>query len=233
MSAIEPSEQRGLEPAIERGHHVWRATLGEWQILCRGRSVAGSGSSGGPGPPDGVRIARLRQIHSDRIVDAAPGLCGEGDALVVSRAGLAAAVVTADCVPVALAAGPVAATVHAGWRGIAAGIVPRAVERVRAASGVAIRAWIGPAVGPCCYEVGTDVAGLVVAASAPSVRIGAAAGRAPRLDLRLAVRTQLEARGVAVDDEVPLCTRCHPEWLWSYRRDGPGGGRIETYLWRE
>ncbi|MEZ5332917.1 MAG: polyphenol oxidase family protein [Thermoanaerobaculia bacterium] len=171
----------------------------------------------------------LRQVHSGRILDARPGCSGEGDALLTRRSGLAVAIATADCVPVVLAGPRAVAVVHAGWRGIAAGIVPAAVLRL-AEHGAVEAAWIGPAIGPCCYEVGEDVADRVEAAAGPAARVAGRSGRKPHLDLVAAVEGQLRAAGVPSVESAGLCTRCRPDWH-SFRRDGAGAGRNWTLAW--
>jgi YfiH family protein len=149
-------------------------------------------------------------------------------------------VVTADCVPVLLAGPAGIAAVHAGWRGVVAGVVGAAVAAMREArrlvagqwQGTELAAWIGPAIGPCCYETGGDVAAQVAAASEPGVVSPGPAGR-PHLDLQAAVQWQLAAAGVAEIQTVALCTRCAAEQLHSYRRDGRGAGRNHSFIWRE
>ena len=182
--------------------------------------------------PAGVARAWLHQVHSNRVVEAAPGACGEADALVTTRPGLAAIVATADCVPVLLASPAAIAAVHAGWRGVTAGVIAATVERLARHGGAReMAAWIGPAIGPCCYEVGPEVARRVAeAGGAECVREGPR-GR-PHADLALAVARQLAAAGVGRLVAVPWCTRCHPEWLWSHRRDGEAAGRNLALIWR-
>ena len=145
---------------------------------------------------------------------------------------MALCVATADCVPVVLGAGDGVAAVHAGWRGVVAGVVDRAVGALAVAVGERpVAAWIGPAIGPCCYEVGEDVASRVVAASATGVaRRGR--GARPHLDLVAAVEIQLRGAGVEAIERLGPCTRCAPELLYSYRRDGAAAGRNLTYAWR-
>ena len=174
-------------------------------------------------------VARCRQIHSADVLDARAGDCGPGDALVTDRSRLALAVVTADCVPVILAGRRQLAAVHAGWRGIAGRIVPRTLTRFREPSEVT--AWLGPAIGPCCYEVGDDVATRVTAVSSPSAASRAPTGR-PHLDLHRAVTEQLREGGVERIEAVSLCTRCEERKLWSYRREGTGAGRNWTLAWK-
>jgi hypothetical protein len=219
---------------------VWRDEGGgvEVRFVGRGPELSREATLGAV-EADPPSVAALRQIHSARVVEVSEGgFAGEGDALVASVPGLALSVITADCVPVLLAAGDRLAAVHAGWRGIVAGVVPAAVERLLAHShedgdvpaGTA-RAWIGPAIGPCCYEVGPEVAAPVVAASAPDVASDGPAGR-PHLDVRRAVIAQLARAGVVDIRVIGPCTRCHAELLWSYRRDGARAGRNIAFVWR-
>ena len=111
------------------------------------------------------------------------------------------------------------------------GILPAAVAAATAAPS-AWTAWIGPAIGPCCYEVGGEVAAQIVAASGPEVAAPGPSGR-PHLDLARAARIQLERPGVGEIAAVAACTRCEGGRLWSYRRDGRGGGRNAAFVWRE
>jgi YfiH family protein len=103
--------------------------------------------------------AYVNQVHGATVqVATHAGLLGDGDAIVVYRSGLPIMVATADCVPVVLEAEDAAAVVHAGWRGAIAGVLPGAVATMRGAGHPPVRAAIGPAIGPCCYEVGSEVA---------------------------------------------------------------------------
>ena len=93
-------------------------------------------------------------------------------------------------------------------------------------------AWIGPAIGACCYEVGSDVAEAVAAASEPGVVIERP-GTRPHLDLQRAIAAQLESAGVSqLRATLERCTHCHQQELWSYRRDGRRAGRNLTFAWR-
>ncbi len=220
---------RGPEP--RGGYPVWSDRAEGIEVRFVGRGPAGSRThilravSGGE-----MELAWLEQTHSARVLEARPGRCGRGDALVTRRPGLALSVAAADCVPVVVAGAGRVAVVHAGWRGIAAGVVDRAVERLGEAAG--LQAWIGPAIGPCCYEVGPEVARRVEAASGPSAVRAGERGR-PHLDLPGAVGLQLAARGVDRVRDFATCTRCHPELLWSYRGEGPAAGRNLTFAWLE
>ena len=180
--------------------------------------------------PAAPPVAALHQVHSSHVLEVqGPGSHGDADALVTGAAGVALSVITADCVPVLLAAGERVAAVHAGWRGIVGGIVPAAVAALRAAGPVS--AWIGPAIGPCCYEVGEEVAERVAAASTAEAVLSRPGGR-PHLDLLRAARHQLLQAGVTEVDALSLCTRDETELLSSYRREGKGGGRNLAFIWR-
>lgn len=103
--------------------------------------------------------AFVSQVHGTAVVHAsAPGRLGEADAVYTTRQALPVAIATADCVPVILEGSGFAAVVHAGWRGAASGVLQATVEALKG-SGLAVeRAAIGPGIGPCCYEVGDEVA---------------------------------------------------------------------------
>ncbi len=178
--------------------------------------------------------AWLRQRHSAEALRVdEPGLRGEGDALIVSRSGVAATVFVADCVPVLIAAGESVAAVHAGWRGLACGVLASAMRELKCAGAndpATAEAWIGPAIGPCCYEVGEDVASQVESASGAEVVIRRP-DRKPHLDLVLAASRQLADLGVRRISSSGCCVRCDSDW-WSYRRDGAGAGRNYAFIWR-
>ena len=224
-------------PFERGGYPVWEDRLGDIEIRFVGRGPAGGRDEvlARIGEPD-LPVAWARQIHSARVLPAAaPGECGEGDALTTDLPGLALAVVTADCVPVLLAGpsgeGNVArvAAVHAGWRGIASGVIPATLGALGNPEGWT--AWIGPAIGPCCYEVGEEVAAQIAAASTPEAVVPHPGGR-PHLDLLRATTHQLQAAGVADITALPICTRCETARLSSYRREGKGGGRNLAFIWR-
>jgi len=205
---------------------TWSAARDAWRVRFYGRGTEGVAAGLEP------RVARgwLRQVHGREVVPARAGACGEGDALRLDRTGVAAAIATADCVPLVIAGGEAAVVVHAGWRGIVAGVVGAAAATL--AAGGSRFAWIGPAIGPCCYEVGEEVAERVMVAAGAPEAVVARPGERPHLDLHAAVRGQLRAAGIEEVERVEACTRCRGEWLWSYRRDGPGAGRNWALLWR-
>ena len=163
---------------------------------------------------DPSRLAVNLQRHSPTVHRAEPGARGEpGDALWTDEPGLPMRALAADCLPIAIAAAngrPALAVVHAGWRGLAEGVVEAAVAAVGGGSA----AVVGPAVGPCCYEVGPEVAALF---DDDLTRDG-------NLDLWSAAERALAGAGVERVDRVDLCTCCNEELFFSHRRDGPHRG---------
>jgi YfiH family protein len=141
------------------------------------------------------------------------------DALWTDEPGHAVLVLAADCVPVALARtngdAPAVAVVHVGWRGLLAGVVGNAV----AALGGTIAAAIGPAIGPCCYEVRDDVVAPFVA------RFGGSVVGDGRLDLWSSTEHELRAARCRSVERIDLCTFCHPQLFFSHRRDRGVTGR--------
>lgn len=174
---------------------------------------------------DPARLATAGQVHGAGVATArAPGFHESCDALVTTEPGLALAVTAADCVPLAILAPGAGAAVHAGWRGVAAGM-PRvalaAVCRAAAATPASVRVVLGPCIRSCCFEVGDDVAERFP----PEARLRR--GASGYLDLPAAVRAQLAAAGVdpAQVADVGECTACRPDRYFSHRRDGPRTGR--------
>jgi YfiH family protein len=161
------------------------------------------------------RLAFNRQVHSPTVHRARPGGRGvPGDGLWTDEPGLPLLAMSADCLPIAVAVtdGPRRlAVLHAGWKGLSEGVVEAGVAALGNAPKAAI---IGPAIGPCCYEVGPEVARLFE----PSVV------RERRLDLWSAAERSLRQAGVGRVERVDLCTRDHPELFFSHRRDGLARG---------
>jgi YfiH family protein len=143
------------------------------------------------------------------------------DGHVVREPGLAPLVFVADCLPVALAGPRGVAMVHAGWRGLAHGIVAAGAEAVGATS-----AAIGPGIGPCCYEVGEEVLEAFAA-------LGDGVARERMLDLAEVARRQLALAGVERVESAGLCTSCEPELFFSHRRDQGRTGRQGGLAWIE
>ena len=202
----------------------------------------GAESAGRDWPPIVARVGSPlpivvpRQVHGTRVVTvAANDPSPEADGLVVGERGLLVGVVTADCVPVLLVAreARVAAAVHAGWRGAAAGVLEAAIERFvrdRAVAPGRIEAVIGPAIGGCCYEVGPEVRTAFTSRTQRTTNPAwTERGGRQHVDLRVAARTLLEAAGVGRVATVGPCTACGAGYH-SYRRDGAGVGRQLSFV---
>ena len=178
------------------------------------------------------RFAQGRQVHG---VDVrrltAPPEPGEepepGDGQATALPDVAPVVLVADCLPLALAAEGAVAMLHAGWRGLAGSIVAEGVRALRELGGEGdVHAAIGPGAGPCCYEVGEEVA-EAFAGHGHEVRHGRS------LDLKLIARRELEAAGAVRVHDTGLCTICaDSELFFSHRRDGGLTGRQAGVCWR-
>ena len=208
-----------------------------WEMLARAFGVGVEG------------LVRMRQVHGAKVFDAGQKWVGRGFPpredgnplptpfwpeadIAISRApSLVLTVRAADCVPTLLAdrrTGAVAA-IHAGWKGTAAGAVQvavRALERVHGCTPLDLIAAVGPSIGPCCYEVGGDLARHF--AAHPDAPAWFSSDTKPRLDLWRATRDQLERAGVPASQihVCELCTFDHAALLHSYRRDGKAAGRL-------
>ena len=169
------------------------------------------------------RVSMTWQRHSATVRRAgesdilSPGFTNpDGDGVWTDTPGEAVLQLTADCVPIALAriagARPAVAVLHAGWRGLLAGVVAAGVEALGPGP---VAAAIGPSIGPCCYEVGPEVA----------EPFGAEVMHGRNLDLWAATARALEAAGVERIERLDLCTACHPELFFSHRRDDGVTGR--------
>ena len=166
-----------------------------------------------------------RQVHGSRVREAGPtGVVTPReyehcDGLWSDRPGQAMLLVTADCLPVALwrnGGDPRLAVLHVGWRGLLAGIAASGVEAL--ANGE-VSAAIGPGIGPCCYEVGEEVAGPYRERFGPEVLRGS------NLDLPLAAELALREAGCREVERDGHCTACEPELFFSHRRDAGRTGR--------
>lgn len=183
---------------------------------------------------DPKRLATpARQVHGATVVRAATPQNAECDCdAIVSSADLVLGVRTADCVPVLLwhPASGFAAAVHAGWRGVAASIVPAAV-RAMEHDPKEIRAAIGPAIGLCCYEVDDATAGKVLAAAPLTITDPTTPGHV-RIDLVAGVHGQLAAAGIpgAAIEAVGGCTSCDVDRFFSHRRDRGTTGRHLSFI---
>lgn len=198
-------------------------------------SIRGEGREHGEAAREAIRarigvrtLARAHQVHgaSVHLWDASqppPGpsdLEGDGHATAVPGIGLT--VLTADCLPVALGAARAVTMLHAGWRGLSAGILERgvvALEGVAGGSG-GIVAILGPCAGVCCYEVGPEV----------HAAFGQDPGASRNLDLRRIARERLLRAGVSVVLDAEACTICD-ERFFSHRREGSRAGRQGAVAW--
>jgi YfiH family protein len=212
------------------------------------------------GAPD-LPLVTLKQFHSDliQVVDDAPADPCRGDASTTNRSGLLLAIQTADCVPILLIDPKkrAIAAIHAGWRGTLARIAAKTIGKMQMHFGTIpadLLAAVGPAIGGCCYEVGTEVATQFLSQFPDAAdyfdefRTGDEPNpiqwlnmmppghqpppRGVLLDLRKANRSQLLDAGlrpqnIHVSD---LCTACRRDLLFSYRKEGPASGRLMSLI---
>jgi len=198
----------------------------------------GFGVRGAEGPAD---LVRPRQVHGPDIVSAEECAGREppaADGVVSNTPGRPVAVITADCVPILFStqSGNAVAAVHAGWRGLAAGVVAAGVAQLRLLAGAEpLVAVIGPHIGLCCYEVDAPVTDALRArfgADFTNAEIPTRPGHA-RIDLGRLARADLLAAGIEPASMGALpdsCTRCDSERFHSYRRDGSAAGRLMHYV---
>ena len=167
---------------------------------------------------DPERLALNRQVHSTLVRRAEPGARGEpADGLWTDEPDVPILAMSADCLPIALArtdGEPAVAVLHAGWRGLLAGIVRVGAETL----GGRLQAAVGPAIGPCCYEVGEEVSEPFASA------FGADVVRDGKLDLWSAAERALNAAGVDDVLRTDVCTCCNPDRFFSHRRTGKPRG---------
>jgi hypothetical protein len=187
------------------------------------------------------RFTTTWQVHGTRVVRAthenAGGMIDKADGIITDTPGLPLTQRYADCTPLIVydpqrhAAG----LGHAGWRGTVAGMATALVQAMTGAFGsdpADLVAVIGPAVGPCCYEVGPEVVSAVrlafpvADALLSSPGNGAPAAGGPHFDLWAASRWQLEQAGVGQIETASICTRCQHDTFFSHRGDGPQTGRF-------
>jgi YfiH family protein len=170
---------------------------------------------------DVEKLALNFQVHSTRVLRAAATMRGEhADGLWTDEPDLPILAMSADCLPIAVArveaSDPAVAVLHVGWRGLLGGIVAAGVEALDHGT---LEAAIGPGIGPCCYEVGEEVA-------APfRERFGDDVMREGRLDLWTSAERALRAAGIDRIDRFDRCTACEPESFFSHRRDAGRTGR--------
>lgn len=204
-----------LDLAIGDGGHDRAAVAANYELLAGELGLARE------------RIVQGRQVHGTTVARVAgPQPIADGvDGLVTAEPGIGLLALTADCLPVALAADGAVAMVHAGWRGLAGGILDEAVGSVRDAGGDGrVTAAVGPGAGGCCYEVGDEVRAAF--ADVPAAHDGR------RLDLKAVAAARLGAAGVDVVHDTGMCTLCaDPALFFSHRRDGGVTGRQAGIAW--
>jgi hypothetical protein len=174
-------------------------------------------------------LCASRQVHGSDVlrIDSAERRGGEAlpldaDGHATAAAGIGVMVLGADCLPVALAGGRGVAMVHAGWRGLAAGVLEQGVRALRdIGGGQVVIAAIGPSAGVCCYEVGPEV----------HEALGTGASGRGKIDLRAIARERLLAAGVVEVQDVEACTICDARFF-SHRRQGERAGRQAGVAWR-
>jgi YfiH family protein len=215
---------------------------GGGRVLFTGRAHGNLSSMAGEGAEQGEqmrerlrellgleRLARGFQVHGSVVrrvrpgdpVGQAAGRPAEADGQATALRGVGALVLTADCIPVALGCRGGVAMLHAGWRGLAGGVLEEGVRALQELSGgQEIVAIVGPCAGACCYEVGPEV----------HARFDGSHRDGRHIDLRAIAHERLLDAGVAHVSDVPACTICD-ERYFSHRREGSGAGRQGGVAW--
>jgi polyphenol oxidase len=175
----------------------------------------------------------LEQVHGRRVLQLPPEPLQPADASVCRQPGLACVVMSADCLPVLFCdrAGTVVAAAHAGWRGLAAGVLEATVQAM-AVPPSRLMAWLGPAIGPQAFEVGEPVRAAFLAAQPAAARAFVPAGAPGQwyADLYALARLRLQGAGLGQIHGGGYCTLGEPARFYSYRRE-PRCGRMATLVW--
>ena len=179
----------------------------------------------------GAALTFVAQVHGSRVrvieaVAPEPAELPQADAQATAIHGVGLVVLTADCLPIVLAGAGAVAVLHAGWRGLAAGVIAHGVRALaELGAGQPVVAAIGPGAGPCCYEVGSELH-EAFSALPDTVHHGV------NLDLKAIARHELQAAGVAAVHDIGLCTICSDSSLFfSHRRDRGVTGRQAGVAW--
>ncbi|AQW70017.1 peptidoglycan editing factor PgeF [Pseudomonas parafulva] len=179
-----------------------------------------------------IQPAWLKQVHGLAVVNADPSRVVEADASWTDRPGIACTVMTADCLPVLFCdqAGTQVAAAHAGWRGLAGGVLEATLDRLDVPP-AQVLVWLGPAIGPQAFEVGLEVRDAFTAVHPEAARAFVDGERPGKLmaDIYALARIRLAARGVTAVYGGGLCT-VSDERFFSYRRT-PQGGRFASLVW--
>jgi YfiH family protein len=213
-------QSRGVYESMNLGQFVGDDPADVASNWGRVRSVLG----------DDIKFARVNQVHGAEVRVVTHSNCADrpaADGMVTRERGIALGIFTADCVPILMTTrdGEVACALHAGWRGVLAGIAANGVLAIERLLGKRpdVRAALGPSIGPCCFEIDAELASRFVA-EIPFAANHARAGKPGKayLDLRGIVRRQLIEAGVAPDsiDSVGPCTRCANDRFFSRRAAG-------------
>jgi polyphenol oxidase len=213
----------GREGGVSEGRYA-ELNLGPWtdddpeavsanhELLAVSTGVTRSGFAWGR-QVHGIDVRALREPPHEAEREA------PADGQATRLPGVAATVFVADCLPVALSTGDGVAMLHAGWRGLAGGVVERGVATLRGLGARGeLHAAIGPGAGPCCYEAGPEV----------HEAVGHSVGR--NVDLKAAAAERLRAAGAAAVEDVGICTICD-ECFFSHRRSGGVTGRQAGVVW--
>jgi hypothetical protein len=217
----------GAFASLNLGTHVGDAAVAVAQNRARVRSALAL-----PAEPCWVE-----QVHGTRVLELGESLgqpLPAADALVCRARGAVAVVQVADCLPVLFAArdASVVAAAHAGWRGLAAGVLEATVAQLGVAPADLV-AWLGPAIGPEHFEVGAEVRAAFVAHDARAGQGFAANARGRwQCDLNWLARQRLEEAGVSAVSGGGWCTYADRERFFSFRRDGQCG-RMAALIWRD
>jgi YfiH family protein len=202
--------------------------LGPWTDDDPGAVTANRARAAAVAGVEPSALAQGHQVHGAdvRVARMPPAEPDDADGQVTDARDLAPIVLVADCLPIALLGSSGVGMLHAGWRGLAAGIVGVGVSAVRELGDGPLEAAIGPGIGGCCYEVGDEVRD----AFPDDLHARRDGGR---LDLKAITRKHLLVAGVDEVHDVGLCTMCTPpDLFFSHRRDGPTTGRQGGMAWR-
>lgn len=177
----------------------------------------------------------LTQVHGTRVINADhPQTTIQADACIATRAGVVCAIMTADCTPVLLAdsRGRVVGAAHAGWRGLASGVLETTVNAMRDCGAEEILAWLGPGIGPQAFEVGEDVLDAFAHLQADASVFRAIADRPGKFlaDLPALAKRALDGVGVTQVSGGEHCTVTDPKRFYSFRRERTTG-RMASMIW--
>lgn len=227
LGARERLRERCRVDALLRGYQVHGTVVG--RVYADGSRRASSGQAWRAAAAEAGQEIAGQEIdpREHDLADARRWLDGalqpsfQADGHATAAAGVAAMVLSADCLPVVLGAEGAVAALHAGWRGLAAGVLEQGVQALRDVGGAGeILAVVGPCAGGCCYEVGEEV----------HAAFGDAHRRGRLIDLRAIAHDRLLAAGVGEVRDVSACTICDERWF-SHRREGEVAGRQAGIAW--